>query len=134
MNPETAYVVALIASVPLAMVSPMFGSGRSRHVYHVVVGLVLAWAVSGADLGHALVSTAGAFAILKVLPRRFHAAVCFLWAFAYQLAMRTLPSPFTGLPLTQGPANALQLILTLKIASVGQPRTHPKGILKKNNN
>jgi hypothetical protein len=113
-NAENAFLGSLVLSVPLAMISPVLGnSGNSRHLFHLVVGLAMVYAVCGLDTAHSLVTSLSTYALVRLgLP----------WlvpplAFLYQLTMRTMPSVFTGASTVSGPCNAIQLVLTLKLVS-----------------
>lgn len=69
----------------------------------------------GAHILHSLLTVLGCCLLLRLLPRRCGAA-SMLWTFGYLLLFRT--APIWGLPPPPPYANALQLLLTLKLVSL----------------
>ncbi|XP_030826576.1 LOW QUALITY PROTEIN: lysophospholipid acyltransferase 7 [Camarhynchus parvulus] len=111
---ELTYLGVLLGSIPVGFVLKERGP-RWRQFGGAAVGPGLALLTCGPHLLHSLGTVLGTWAILTCLPRHAGGAAL-LWVLGYLLFFRT---PWVwGLPEPPPYANALQLLVTLKMASL----------------
>ena len=119
---DIIYVALLVLAYPLSVVfraATRTASPSVRHVAGGGLGALLALVTCGVDCTHAVVSSSLCYLLLRVAPRRAVAPLTFAAAFGYLAVMRLAPHlVLPGAVGVSGPANALQLILTLKLTSV----------------
>ncbi|XP_068785311.1 lysophospholipid acyltransferase 7 isoform X1 [Struthio camelus] len=111
---ELTYLAVLLASIPLGFAFKGRGP-RARQLGGAAAGLALALATCGPHALHSLLTVLGTWALLRLAPRRCGAAAM-AWTFGYLLFFRVAPA--WGLPAPPPYANALQLLLTLKMVSL----------------
>ncbi|XP_069738748.1 lysophospholipid acyltransferase 7 [Phaenicophaeus curvirostris] len=111
---EVTYLAVLLFSIPVGFVFKD-RSPQARRWGGAAVGGALTLLTCGPHVLHALVTTLGAWGLLRLLPRHCGGATL-AWTFGYLLFFRTLW--VWGLPEPPPYANALQLLLTLKLVSL----------------
>ncbi|XP_072703759.1 lysophospholipid acyltransferase 7 [Ciconia boyciana] len=111
---EVTYLAVLLCSIPIGFAFKGRGP-RPRQLGGAAVGAGLTLVTCGPHALHSLGTTLGTWVLLRLLPRRCGGAAL-LWTFGYLLFFRT--APLWGLPPPPPYANALQLLLTLKMVSL----------------
>ena len=114
-NDEIKYVLILILSVLVGFPLRYLHSPFSKQIATSVIGCILVFGVCQWDGVYSLVAFIGNLLIIK-LTRKHTSLVSFVWCFTYLLFFRC--ATFFGLPKPIPLANAIQLMLTLKLVSV----------------
>ncbi|XP_053908352.1 lysophospholipid acyltransferase 7 [Cuculus canorus] len=120
---EVTYLSVLLFSIPIGFLFKDL-SPQARRWGGAAVGGALSLLTCGPHVLHSLVTTLGAWGLLRLLPGRCGAATL-AWTFAYLLFFRSLW--VWGLPEPPPYANALQLLLTLKLVSLAMDTQEPRG-------
>ncbi|GAB0202097.1 lysophospholipid acyltransferase 7 [Grus japonensis] len=111
---EVTYLAVLLFSIVIGFAFKGRGP-RTRQFGGAAVGAGLTLLTCGPHALHSLLTALGTWVLLRVLPRRCGGAAM-AWTFGYLLFFRTARS--WGLPEPPPYANALQLLLTLKMVSL----------------
>ena len=109
---DAVFAMAILVSVLLGIVMRSTCRAQTRVLLATAAGTLVALATGAACLAHALFQIAAIFCVLKRAPQELKGPLCATAAFAYLALLRIAH-------LQSGAANALQLMLTLKLASVG---------------
>ena len=118
MKDDILFALVFILSVPLGALLPTL-SPAVRGGAAGAVGAALTTVACGVSwAAYPLFSVLLAYATLRLTPRRLRGPLCFVGAFACLGAHRLFATP-------PGPANAVQLIVTLRLASLGYSDSSP---------
>jgi len=111
MSDDIIYALVFLLSLPLGALLPSLRPGVRGGVAGAA-GAALTIAACGGWALYSLCSVLLSYAVLRVAPRRLHGPLCFAGAFVCLGALRLFATP-------PGPANAVQLVATLRLASLG---------------
>uniref|UniRef100_UPI00358F3FB4 lysophospholipid acyltransferase 7-like isoform X1 n=2 Tax=Myxine glutinosa TaxID=7769 RepID=UPI00358F3FB4 len=116
MSPEEwGYLLVLLASLPGGFFIKTLEGQSLRCAVPALLGAGLALLLCGVNSLHSVVVTAGTCLIVHATHRHCH-MLTLLWTFSYLAFFRTCH--LLGLPSPPAYANAMQLILTLKLVSL----------------
>eukprot|EP01135_Chromosphaera_perkinsii_P001761 Nk52_evm30s210 gene=Nk52_evmTU30s210 len=116
MSPEDIqYLACLVAGIPLAFFFRMFSEPSSKRLFSTVVGLTIAGLVCRYLIVYSLLLCVVSYLIIA-LCGSYRGGLTFAWAFSYLLFCRTADK--FGFEIPAGHANAVQLIMTLRVVSV----------------
>jgi hypothetical protein len=112
---DKLYALVLVLSLPLGALLPLLPPSIRASGAGAAGGVLAVLACGLRSAAYSLCSIGLTCVALRLAPRRHHGPVCFACAFGCLFALRLL----SLLTVTTGPANALQLVLTLRLASLG---------------
>ena len=113
---EVIYVGLLIISIPFGHVLKCCNGSAKKQLISTLAGVTIVISVCGYFSLHSLITILVNCLIVKVLgPKRCH-IVSFIWCFGYILFFRLVT--IFGLPSVPPVANAIQLVLTLKLVGI----------------
>ena len=114
-NNEVVYTSILIFSVLIGFPLRNLKTALARQIFTCILGLLLVFGICRYDGIHSIVTLIGNLLIIKV-SQSHTSLLSFIWCFSYLLFFRCTPtfSLLKPSPL----ANAIQLMLTLKLVSV----------------
>lgn len=112
MADDAIFALVLLLSLPVGGLLPLVSPSARGSVASAVGGVLAVLACGLRCAAYALGSILLTCAVLRLAPRGRHGPVCFACAFGCLFTLRLLAAP-------SGPANALQLVLTLRLASLG---------------
>ncbi|EDV27938.1 uncharacterized protein TRIADDRAFT_21100 [Trichoplax adhaerens] len=117
MSPDDIiYVSLLLVSIPIGFLIKNVQSAVHRQWLTFAIGLSIAIATIGFDVVHSFVTILGTYIICRFAPYRYCHTLGFLYSFLYLLFFRI--AHYFGLPKPCNHSNAIQLILTIKMASI----------------
>jgi hypothetical protein len=114
---DDVYVLVLFFSLILGALLPLIPPSARGSVAGAVGGAMAVFACGLRSAAYALGSILLTWAALQLAPRRHHGPLCFACAFGCLFALRLFSAP--SKPGHTGPTNALHLIMTLRLASLG---------------
>ena len=118
MSDDVIYGGLLVLSIPLGhAVKTLAGYHRQRkQLVSTLCGVLIVISVSGFHALHSVLSTLVNCLLVKFIGPRFCHIASFIWCFGYILFFRT--TTYFGLPTIPPHANAIQLLLTLKLVGM----------------
>ena len=111
---DQVYLFLLVATIPLGLLFKKSDFDPSKKKFlATLIGLTIALIVSSYDIFHSLIVVfINNVVLLTIHPKHVH-KLSFIWCFGYLLFFRL--TYLFGLPKPVAYANAIQLILTLKV-------------------
>lgn len=116
MSPEEqTYLLVLLVSLPAGFVLKNAPSPLAKRLGAAGLGVAITLVLCGAHILHSLLTTALTCLIVRMTPRHCH-TITLVWTFTYLMFFRTCHH--FGFPGPPPYANAIQLLLTLKLVSL----------------
>ena len=114
---DNLYLMFLLLSVPLGWFNRFIGNRLLRQLYMGLIGFVITYLMSGTQCIHSIITILGAFLLHSFLHKSSCLSlVTFVWCFGYLTFFRA--SYLFGFPPFSKLANAVQLLLTLRLSSL----------------
>jgi len=113
---DIIYALLLVLSLPMGFVLRKISGQNQKRLFSSGIGVIIATLVCGWDVLHALTTSIVNALILKFLSPKISPLVSFIWCFGYIVFFRT--THYLGLPKVVPHANAVQLLLTLKLVGL----------------
>lgn len=113
---QLRYVLCLFAAYPLAVVYKLLPTASLKHVFDIVVGILLAQFVLGSGWVHSFVSAAVTYTLVKFGPAKYAPSIVFIFNMTYMSAAHIyrLYVDYMGWTLDfTGP----QMLLVIKLTS-----------------
>lgn len=108
---DLAYLIILVGSL---LIAPLIGAlpVSARGGAAALAGVAAVIGACGTQAAHSLGCIACTVAVLRLAPQRWHGTLCCAFNFGYLGALRLFAEPL-------GPTNAVQLLMTLRLSSLG---------------
>ena len=114
---DNLYLIFLLLCLPLGWLNRLINHRGLRQIYLGAVGFIITYLMSGTQTLHSIVTILVAFLIYELLHNsKYLTATTFIWCFGYLTFFRC--SYLLGLAPFSKLANAVQLLLTLRLCSV----------------
>lgn len=114
---DNLYLFFLLLCLPLGWLNRLITHGGLRQVYLGMVGFIITYLMSGTQILHSIITVLVAFLIHELLHNsKYLTVTTFIWGFGYLTFFRC--SYLFGLAPFSKLANAVQLLLTLRLCSV----------------
>jgi lysophospholipid acyltransferase 7 len=113
---DTVYITLIILSIPLGLLFKNSKSPKFKTIWSSVIGFIIALIVCYKDIIHSLFIVTLNSLLIQFMHPKYLPIFSFITTFSYLLFFRT--TEYFGLPKPVPYANAIQLILTLKVLSV----------------
>ena len=114
---DNLYLIFLLLCLPLGWFNRFISNRALRHLYMGLIGFVITYLMSGTQSLHSVITIVGAFILHSVLHKSSYLTlVTFVWCFGYLTFFRC--SYLFGIPPFSKLANAVQLLLTLRLSSL----------------
>ncbi|XP_064617963.1 lysophospholipid acyltransferase 7-like [Liolophura sinensis] len=113
---DIVYILVLVTSIPLGLYIRQTKEAKVKQKLCSIVGFVLVLLTCRLHALHSLITTVVNCIIVKYFDIRYCHWVSFAWCFGYLLGFRTIH--LLGIPSAPPLANAVQLLLTLKMVMV----------------
>ena len=114
---DNLYLVFLLLCLPLGWFNRFISHKVLRQLYLGVIGFVITYLMSGTQSMHSIITILGAFLLHSFLHNSTYLTpMTFVWCFGYLTFCRC--SSFLGFPPFSKLANAVQLLLTLRLSSI----------------
>ena len=126
MSPDDIkYLACLICGIPLAFFLRMLVHPNSKRLYSVIVGIICILILCQHLIIYSVILSAVSYLII-LMCGKYRGSVTFAFAFSYLLFCR-MADQF-GFDLPTGHANAIQLLMTLRVVSVAFEITDLEGM------
>ncbi|CAH1795332.1 unnamed protein product, partial [Owenia fusiformis] len=109
---EIIYATLLVISLPLGHLIKKIDDARTKQLYSSIIGVTMVAVVCKEHTLHSITTSLVTCLIITISKKYCHIAT-FVWCFGYLVFFRT--THYCGLPKVNGPSNAVQLLLTLKM-------------------
>ena len=110
---DTIYITLIILSIPLGLLFKNSKSPKFKTIWSSLIGFIIALIVCYKDILHSLFIVTINSLLIQFMHPKYLPIFSFITTFGYLLFFRT--TEYFGLPKPVPYANAIQLILTLKV-------------------